>query len=127
MDRCSFCVVHIASVRYNTEQELQNVHTHSPFYTFRASIGLVRPIFVALFKASTVDHKIEGSRNIQHGETLEGSRMIYLLHHRYRSFWNLEAFSGTFQIKMMGISDVPELIQCFCNLKQSQSFVCKKT
>ena len=67
MDRCSFCVVHIASVRYNTEYELQNVHTHSPFYTFRASIGLVRPIFVALFKASTVDHKIEGSRNIHHG------------------------------------------------------------
>ena len=51
--------------------------------------------------------------------------LYYLLHHRYRSFWNLEAFSGTFQIKMMGTSNVPELVQCFCNLKQSQSFVCK--
>ena len=53
--------------------------------------------------------------------------LYYLLHHRYRSFWNLEAFSGTFQIKMMGTSNDPELIQCFCNLKQRQSFVCKKT
>ena len=53
--------------------------------------------------------------------------IYYLLHHQYRSFWNLEAFSGTFQIKMMGTSNDPELIQCFCNLKQRQSFVCKKT
>ena len=50
-----------------TQNKSCKMFTHSPFYTFRASIGLVRPIFVALFKACTVDHKIEGSRNIHHG------------------------------------------------------------
>ena len=47
-----------------TQNKNCKMFTHSPFYTFRASIGLVRTIFVALFKA-TVDHKMEGSRNIQ--------------------------------------------------------------
>ena len=50
-----------------TQNKNCKIFTHSPLYTFRPSIALVRPIFVALFKACTVDHKKEGSRNIQHG------------------------------------------------------------